>query len=114
MALLFIGSAFGLWLCAILMGSSFLGCVLLTQRLARTLHPHQGPRLSAALVALYGLTQLTGPWLAKLGIEHGASLSSTFVIGLIALVFAFVLTLWVRSEERRVGKECRSRWSPSH
>src|SRR3712207_9434197 len=21
---------------------------------------------------------------------------------------------WVRSEERRVGKECRSRWSPSH
>ncbi len=100
MALLFIGSAFGLWLCAILMGSSFLGCVLLTQRLARTLHPHQGPRLSAALVALYGLTQLTGPWLAKLGIEHGASLSSTFVIGLIALVFAFVLTLWVPKDKR--------------
>src|SRR2546427_12784855 len=23
-------------------------------------------------------------------------------------------TLWVRSEERRVGKECRSRWSPYH
>ena len=22
--------------------------------------------------------------------------------------------LWVRSEERRVGKECRSRWSPYH
>src|SRR5689334_24834935 len=21
---------------------------------------------------------------------------------------------WVRSEERRVGKECRSRWSPDH
>src|SRR3712207_8343368 len=21
---------------------------------------------------------------------------------------------WLRSEERRVGKECRSRWSPSH
>ena len=21
---------------------------------------------------------------------------------------------WTRSEERRVGKECRSRWSPSH
>ena len=21
---------------------------------------------------------------------------------------------WVRSEERRVGKECRSRWSPYH
>src|SRR5256885_10032308 len=25
-----------------------------------------------------------------------------------------VLTAWNRSEERRVGKECRSRWSPYH
>src|SRR2546422_10738956 len=24
------------------------------------------------------------------------------------------LTVWARSEERRVGKECRSRWSPYH
>ena len=24
------------------------------------------------------------------------------------------LQLYVRSEERRVGKECRSRWSPYH
>ena len=24
------------------------------------------------------------------------------------------LAVWVRSEERRVGKECRSRWSPYH
>ena len=22
--------------------------------------------------------------------------------------------IWARSEERRVGKECRSRWSPYH
>ena len=22
--------------------------------------------------------------------------------------------IWTRSEERRVGKECRSRWSPYH
>ena len=26
----------------------------------------------------------------------------------------FVLYLRFRSEERRVGKECRSRWSPYH
>ena len=26
----------------------------------------------------------------------------------------FLLTVLVRSEERRVGKECRSRWSPYH
>src|SRR2546429_7011940 len=24
------------------------------------------------------------------------------------------MLLWCRSEERRVGKECRSRWSPYH
>ena len=26
----------------------------------------------------------------------------------------FLFTLYLRSEERRVGKECRSRWSPYH
>ena len=31
------------------------------------------------------------------------------------LYFAFsVFPIWWRSEERRVGKECRSRWSPYH
>ena len=29
-------------------------------------------------------------------------------------VFGFSATTLVRSEERRVGKECRSRWSPYH
>ena len=24
------------------------------------------------------------------------------------------IVIWKRSEERRVGKECRSRWSPYH
>ena len=27
---------------------------------------------------------------------------------------AAVPVAWIRSEERRVGKECRSRWSPYH
>ena len=27
---------------------------------------------------------------------------------------SFAKTLALRSEERRVGKECRSRWSPYH
>src|SRR2546422_10692558 len=31
----------------------------------------------------------------------------------LAMVLLFAVT-WVRSEERRVGKECRSRWSPYH
>ena len=29
-------------------------------------------------------------------------------------VVLFVVSLALRSEERRVGKECRSRWSPYH
>ena len=28
--------------------------------------------------------------------------------------FVMVLAIVARSEERRVGKECRSRWSPYH
>ena len=29
-------------------------------------------------------------------------------------IYGFILMLLMRSEERRVGKECRSRWSPYH
>ena len=100
LALLMLEPKTGLFLCAVLMGGSFIGAVLLTQRLARTLHPHQGPRLSAALIALYGFTQLTGPWLAKLGIEGGATLSSTFIWGLAALIWAFVFMLWVPAQRQ--------------
>src|SRR2546430_10864881 len=31
-----------------------------------------------------------------------------------ALAFAMAIIFSMRSEERRVGKECRSRWSPYH
>src|SRR2546430_15094647 len=36
------------------------------------------------------------------------------VIGLFIGQLALVFYLSARSEERRVGKECRSRWSPDH
>ena len=32
----------------------------------------------------------------------------------IAFIIAYILNTPHRSEERRVGKECRSRWSPYH
>ena len=32
----------------------------------------------------------------------------------LATLQAGEITKYVRSEERRVGKECRSRWSPYH
>ena len=92
--LLWPGQALGLCLCATLVGGTFLGAVLLSQRHARSLHPHQGPRLSAALVALYGFAQLTGPFFAKQALLAGFSLGHTFALGALALLVAFIFT-WV-------------------
>lgn len=86
----------GVLACALMVGSTFLGSVLLTQRLARALHPHQGPRISAALITLYGFAQLTGPWLARLWLERGGSMSDTYWLGVGALVWATGWTLRTR------------------
>ncbi|NHN78848.1 YbfB/YjiJ family MFS transporter [Azotobacter chroococcum] len=84
--------ATGVLLCALLVGGTFVGSVLLTQRLARSLQPHQGPRLSAALIALYGGAQLAGPWLAGLWIGQGGSLTQSFALGASALLWALAWT----------------------
>ena len=47
----------------------------------------------------------------------GISAIVVFVITFLQVLCRFVLKSplpWSRSEERRVGKECRSRWSPYH
>ena len=82
----------GVLACALLVGSTFLGSVLLTQRHARALHPHQGPRISAALITLYAFAQLTGPWLARQWLERGGSMTDTYWVGVGALVWA---ALWM-------------------
>src|SRR5260221_11451518 len=48
--------------------------------------------------------------------EDWLSLESYWVVvdGRVAGCAAFVHDVEFRSEERRVGKECRSRWSPYH
>ncbi len=79
----------GILLCALLVGGTFAGSVLLTQRLARHLRPHQGPRLSAALIALYGSAQLAGPWLAGYWLARGGSLAQSFALGAAALLWAW-------------------------
>ncbi len=89
----------GLILCAALVGGTFLGTVLLTQRIGRALHPHQGPRLSAATVALYGFTQMVGPWLTKQWLEAGGTLVSAFGIGVAALAFGLVFVFFVPRPE---------------
>ena len=85
-------ASIGIMLCSLLMGSSFLGAVLLTQRLGRSLQPHQGPRLSAALIALYSVTQLLGPWLAREWLNHGGTLPETLWLGAGALAWALIWT----------------------
>lgn len=89
----------GIVLCAVLVGTTFLGTVLLTQRIGRALHPHQGPRLSAALVALYGFTQMVGPWLTKQWLAMGGTLDSAFWIGVAALVWGLVFAALVPRPE---------------
>ena len=89
---LLLPGVWGIALCSLLMGSSFLGAVLLTQRLGRSLQPHQGPRLSAALIALYSVTQLLGPWLAREWLNHGGTLPETLWLGAGALAWALIWT----------------------
>src|SRR3989454_2217652 len=43
-----------------------------------------------------------------------AGLGQNLMFLAFALAFAIKVPLFPRSEERRVGKECRSRWSPYH
>lgn len=95
LAALLLPGASGILICAVLVGGTFLGTVLLTQRLARALHPHQGPRLSAALIALYGLTQLAGPWLTGIWLNMGGSLHSAFWLGAGALFWGLFWMLLV-------------------
>src|SRR2546426_10531211 len=40
--------------------------------------------------------------------------SVTWYFGVLDLGYGSALVKFIRSEERRVGKECRSRWSPYH
>ena len=95
LAPLLLPNAVGIGICALLVGSTFLGTVLLTQRLARAIHPHQGPKLSAALIALYGLAQLTGPWVTEWWLGQGGALLGSFWWGFGALAWGFVFSLWV-------------------
>jgi|TARA_Y100001970_G_scaffold140738_1_gene173333 predicted MFS family arabinose efflux permease len=89
---LLLPGVWGIALCSLLMGSSFLGAVLLTQRLGRSLQPHQGPRLSAALIALYSVTQLIGPWLAHEWLGRGGVLPETLWLGAGALLWSLIWT----------------------
>ena len=94
-AVLYLPLTIGITICALLIGNTFLGTVLLTQRLARTLHPHQAPRLSAALVALYSLTQLAGPWITSVWLKNHGSLLLAFNLSAAALLWGLITSLFI-------------------
>ncbi|MFT4021632.1 MAG: YbfB/YjiJ family MFS transporter [Acinetobacter sp.] len=83
---------FGVLGCAIFVGGSFMASVLCTQRLARFFQPHQGAKLSAAMITIYAGAQLFGPWLAKWWIESGGTLLQSFAMGFIAFVWSIFWT----------------------
>ena len=75
-----------------------------------------GAALAVSGAITQGLTRnpLAAPDI--LGVNVGASFAMVLAItlnGQGSIGFAFAGAA-VRSEERRVGKECRSRWSPYH
>lgn len=78
--------------CAIFVGAGFLGSVMCTQRLARYFQPHQGPKLSAAMITIYAGAQLFGPWLAKWWIQHGGTLQQSFFVGFLAFIWGLFWT----------------------
>ena len=73
------------------------GCnVVTSEKGKRTCRFRGSARLAA--MAILGLTVITS------GVNTVSAEGATTTVG----------TIEVRSEERRVGKECRSRWSPYH
>src|SRR3989454_3481608 len=52
--------------------------------------------------------------LACMGSGYWALVAGAVALPLATSAGAWIWCRWIRSEERRVGKECRSRWSPYH
>src|ERR1051325_4274013 len=74
------------------------------------------PRRFIAPAALAGWLLLAAPLPAQSGPElpFDTALARRHFQQASALTARDGGRLWGRSEERRVGKECRSRWSPDH
>ena len=62
----------------------------------------------AALITLQWLTKPLGQ------IVTGSCVNAVLAVAVLFVGMSSGVTVALRSEERRVGKECRSRWSPYH
>ena len=69
----------------------------------------------AALTTVLALAAHRRAWAAALGMVSGAAVVlAALVLDVSTRTMLLCLLIPCRSEERRVGKECRSRWSPYH
>src|SRR3712207_2747387 len=78
-----------------------------------------GPLAGAILGGVFGLCSLVSNTMAPslLSFAFSPFLSTTGFSGVLKALWISVgcrILIGLRSEERRVGKECRSRWSPYH
>src|SRR2546430_16522566 len=75
---------------------------------------------TCALPIFISVVEFHSVWanVGSVGVERAISTEFSAIIGSISFAGSLVafakLQELVRSEERRVGKECRSRWSPDH
>ena len=49
----------------------------------------------------------------EIGVKNAPSIVVAVILWLVTIWIPYI-NIGTRSEERRVGKECRSRWSPYH
>ena len=68
--------------------------------------------LSMAYILAVNPKILSAAGMAPAGVFTATAISAAFATLLMAFLANYPVLL--RSEERRVGKECRSRWSPYH
>src|SRR5256885_10872738 len=70
--------------------------------------------LAADVLVMASLAQVASQYVFLLFGANGIGSNATSSWVLLGGIIWIVLMTAIRSEERRVGKECRSRWSPYH
>ena len=68
------------------------------------------PSIEDAIAILRGLRE-------RYELFHGVRITDAAIVSAVTLSARYIMDRFLpdkRSEERRVGKECRSRWSPYH
>src|SRR3712207_9106711 len=79
-----------------------------------TITSNKPPAWFRALQIGSGIISLTLSILLLIAVEYSVLTVTTIILLLSITLLTIGVERVARSEERRVGKECRSRWSPYH